>query len=208
MAASVAAPSSAAVTARLSRAARLTRQRRVATLPAMSPPERRPAPPPSTAASRARADDGDAEPAPDARPTTPCRRGDRRARTWRPCRSPGSPVAEWPASLGALLAAWIVIVFVRQVGEAAAATTRAERSPPSNAGDQRAGRRARARARADRRDRATSTSRPAATGSAATREIAFTLDPPARRRCRTTRRARRPCGSAPRPSGRRPSSAG
>jgi cell division protein FtsB len=35
--------------------------------------------------------------------------------------------------LGALLAAWVIILFVRQVGDAAAATTRAERIAAENA---------------------------------------------------------------------------
>ena len=50
-----------------------------------------------------------------------------------------------------LLAAWIVIVFARQVGEASTAASRADEIAAGNVALAGGGRRARARARADRR---------------------------------------------------------
>lgn len=108
--------------------ARLTRQLRVATLPGMSRlPRWRSAPPPA-----------EPQPRDDAQPhDAPADAGI------------GTPVAVVPnlgalpiagitrrhvaGLLGALLAAWVIILFVRQVGDAAAATTRAERIAAENA---------------------------------------------------------------------------
>lgn len=108
--------------------ARLTRQLRVATLPAMSRlPRWRSTPLPD-----------EPQPDDDAQPTeAPSDTGTGVRLTVAPDLG-ALPIAgitrrHLAGLLGALLAAWVIILFVRQVGDAAAATSRAERIALENA---------------------------------------------------------------------------
>ena len=106
--------------------------------------------------------------------------------------------------LGALVAAWIVLLFARQVGDASAASSRAEAMVVENAARHAEIAGPRTRARADPAAAGSSSCRRAPTAWAATRRSP-SRSIRTRRRCRPTRRARPPCGSALRPRSARSS---
>ena len=97
-------------------------------------------------------------------------------RIWRRCRSPGSRAGGWRSPWVLLFAAWIILMFARQVSEAAAATTRADVLVTSN--DDQAARVAALSRELQQIQRQRYIDQQArAYGLGRTREIAFSLDP-------------------------------